>query len=167
MLTKVPRDEDVVDTALASGVIMWVVWWEHSSLWTCEVTTAGSCGERRGSNTETVCKCEPTNSLHLGKWGKNIQSANLPELAEEQRSFEMKSHFYNFLLLTNVIFARIPKLERHLGDGRGSRRCIYGVKSYKGKKQRGNVLFPLQNSPKHHQSTGHNITEDPHALTLN
>ncbi len=25
-LTKVPRDEDVIDTGLASGVIMWVVW---------------------------------------------------------------------------------------------------------------------------------------------
>lgn len=32
MLTKVPRDEDVIDTALASGVIMWVVWGQHSSL---------------------------------------------------------------------------------------------------------------------------------------
>lgn len=32
MLTKVPRDEDVIDTALTSGVIMGVVWGQHSSL---------------------------------------------------------------------------------------------------------------------------------------
>lgn len=32
ILTKVSWDVDVVDTALASGVIMWVVWGQHSSL---------------------------------------------------------------------------------------------------------------------------------------
>lgn len=32
MLTEVSRDEDVIDTGLASGVIMWVVWGQHSSL---------------------------------------------------------------------------------------------------------------------------------------
>lgn len=32
MLTKVSRDKDVIDTGLASGVIMWVVWGQHSSL---------------------------------------------------------------------------------------------------------------------------------------
>lgn len=52
MLTKVPRDIDVINTALSSGVIMRVVWGQHSSLWTCEVTSAGSCGDRKWSNRE-------------------------------------------------------------------------------------------------------------------
>lgn len=32
MLTKVPRDKDVIDTGLPYGVIMRVVWGQHSSL---------------------------------------------------------------------------------------------------------------------------------------
>lgn len=32
MLTKVPRDKDVINTAVAFGVIMWVVRGQHSSL---------------------------------------------------------------------------------------------------------------------------------------
>lgn len=41
MLTKVPRDEDIINTALTSGVIMGVVWGQNSSLWTREVTSTG------------------------------------------------------------------------------------------------------------------------------
>lgn len=50
MLTKVTRDKDVIDTALTSGVIMGVVWGQHSSLRTCEVTSTGSCWKEKGRN---------------------------------------------------------------------------------------------------------------------
>lgn len=32
ILTEVTRDKDVIDTALAFGVIVWVVWGQYSSL---------------------------------------------------------------------------------------------------------------------------------------
>lgn len=47
ILTKVSRDEDVICTTLASGVIMRVVWGQHSSLWIGEVTSTGSWWDRR------------------------------------------------------------------------------------------------------------------------
>lgn len=52
MLTKVSRDKDVVDTALSSGIIMWVVWGQNGSLRSREVTSTGSYKDQKTSNKE-------------------------------------------------------------------------------------------------------------------
>lgn len=52
MLTKIPGDNDVIAAALTSGVIMRVVWGQHGSLRSCEMSSTRSCWERIGNSRQ-------------------------------------------------------------------------------------------------------------------
>lgn len=101
MLTKVPRDEDVIDTALTSGVIMGVVWGQHSSLWTCEVTSAGSCWKRKGSNRkeELTNAKQPayyTEWHEVIKYKKQILTAASAQVSSSYHKMRWKVTFEHF-----------------------------------------------------------------------
>lgn len=67
VLTEVSRDEDVIDTTLTSGVIMRVVWGQHSSLWIGEVTSTGSWWDRRKRIRAKFVTSETKNRKHTAK----------------------------------------------------------------------------------------------------
>lgn len=52
MLTKIPGDNDVIAAALTSGVIMGVIWGQHGSLRSREMSSARSCWERNGNSRQ-------------------------------------------------------------------------------------------------------------------
>lgn len=75
-LTKIAWDIDVVDTALASCVIMWVIWGQNCSFWSGEMASAGSCRDKQGKGKQGRCNVNNVQWLSYNTRGEKNYSHN-------------------------------------------------------------------------------------------
>lgn len=108
MLTKVPGDHDVVAAALTSGVIMGIVWGQHGSLWSREVSSARSCSERNGNSRQNSHETNVNQpQTTLGTENHKVQSEGFKPhqhsiSALSQQVKQPSQTFYLWRILTNM-----------------------------------------------------------------